>query len=181
MATFLYGILILGLVGSVWGQAFVNQYPYYQQPSYGIEAYRYINPYLLRQYHSAQDFYATSRQDLDRKVQDAVQLMNEVRQNMNNLLLEARNRGDTYLQNALYRIDTASQDLTNFERQLSVDRTTPFPQLQIDWQNRVQSLYDNGLAAITRSAEMWNTGTKLHTSLLLCLLLALTVLFAGFM
>lgn len=37
---------------------------------------------------------------------------------MNSLLVEARNRGDTYLQNALYRVDTAAQDVMNFQRQV---------------------------------------------------------------
>jgi len=187
MAAFLYFVLITAFASSVNCQMvpYPNQYQYpyqqpYQQPAYGVETNRYISPYYARTYRMAQDFFATSRQDLDRKVQDALLLLEDIRRNQNELSIEARNRGDTILQNSLFRIDAAYQDVANFQRQLSMDRVTPFQQLEADWQNRITALYDNGLYSIMRSAEMWGGGICTRASAFFVFLLSVIVLIAGF-
>lgn len=61
----------------------------------------------------------TFPQELEKKVQDTADFLNQLKGKMGDLMKDAQQRADTQLQNALSQVDRFSQDVNNFQARVS--------------------------------------------------------------
>jgi len=121
-------------------------------------AFRNVGDWFTRQgrtmQQSVQGWFANSQQELDRKVQEMVNLLGQVKNNADALAQGANQQ----LQSSLQNVTRFYDDVVQFQNKIRNDASANFQALQTEWQNKVQNMYNGGLDKVVNAAQTAKAG-----------------------
>jgi len=123
-------------------------------------AFRNVGSWFTRQYSTVQGWFATSRQELEQKVQNMVTFLDEIKANAT----AAAQGAGQQVQASLQNVNNYYQDVVQFQNKLRSDAATSFQSLEAEWQNKVQTMYNGGLDKIVNAAQTAKTEVRQPTA-----------------
>jgi len=121
-------------------------------------AFKSLGAYFVKQYNKVGDFFATTRDELVKKVKDTADFLAQAKSNMAELKKEAVDKKDQALQDALNKVDTWKAQVDATQQKVASVTDATAQQLMNEWKTQSQDMYNGGLDKIIAAAQSAKNG-----------------------